>query len=98
MTGSSGNAAGDLQESPASSQKCIRGNAVYLAMKSQSVYEWPADGLGDFPALVATQGLLRQSLPVWQTLLLGLGAVALIVWTADLVTREMKHARKSLGV
>lgn len=71
---------------------------MYLAMKSQSIYEWPGDGLGDFPSIIATQGLLRQSLPVWQALLLAVGAVALIFWTADLVTREIKLARKSRGL
>lgn len=71
---------------------------MYLSMKSHSVYEWPEDGLGEFPAVIATQDLLGQTLPVWQTLLLAAGAVALILWTADLVTREMKHARKSLGL
>jgi hypothetical protein len=54
--------------------------------------------LGTFQALTATRNLLSESLPIWQTLLLGIGGLALLVWGADLVKREARHARKSLGV
>jgi len=54
--------------------------------------------LGTFQTLTATRNLLSESLPIWQTLLLGVGGLAVLVWGADLVTREAKRARKSLRV
>lgn len=58
----------------------------------------PLQALGTLPELTATRNLLSESLPIWQTLLLGIGGLALLVWGADLVTREAKRARKSLRI
>lgn len=66
--------------------------------RREPVYDPPATGLGNFQALVSTRGLLTQDLPVWQTVLIGVGGSALLLWTADAVRRGAKHARKSLGV
>ena len=39
-----------------------------------------------------------EQFPVWETMLIGVGGLALLLWTADAVRRGAKHARKSLGV
>ncbi|HUZ47384.1 MAG TPA: hypothetical protein VMW54_12180 [Terriglobia bacterium] len=58
----------------------------------------PPQTLGNLTTLTDTRNLLSESLPIWQTLLLGIGGLALLIWGADLVKREAKKARKSLGV
>jgi hypothetical protein len=57
-----------------------------------------AETLGAFEAVTDTRNLLTETLPIWQTLLLAIGGLALLVWGADTVKRETKRARKSLGV
>lgn len=73
-------------------------NPVYLTDETRSMPDQMASGLGNFQALVSTRDLLTQDLPVWQTVLIGVGGLALLLWTADTVRRGAKHARKSLGV
>lgn len=57
-----------------------------------------AETLGAFEAVTDTRNLLAETLPIWETLLLAIGGLALLVWGANLVKRETKRARKSLGV
>ncbi len=71
---------------------------MYLTRETQSGRDQPVTGLGSFQALVSTRDLLTQDLPVWQTVLIGVGGLALLLWIADTVRRGAKHARESLGV
>lgn len=58
--------------------------------------------LGQIELSTATRNLLSSQMPVWQTLLIGFGAIAGIVWIAGGIQREVKHAQrqasKSLGL
>lgn len=71
---------------------------MYLTRETQSMPNQTTGGLGSFQALVSTRDLLSEELPVWETVLIGVGGLALLLWTADAVRRGAKHARKSLGV
>lgn len=75
-----------------------RESAVYVKRQTQFVGDQMTTGLGNFQALVSTRDLLTEELPVWQTVLIGVGGLALLLWTADAVRRGAKHAKKSLGV
>ena len=85
-------------EPPACNSQVVKGSAVYTTRESQSVREQHAGGLGNFQTLVSTRDLLTEQLPIWETVLIGVGGLALLLWTADAVRRGAKRARKSLGV
>ena len=71
---------------------------MYLTRETRTTPNKPMGGLGNFQALVNTRDLLSEELPVWETVLIGVGGLALLLWTTDAVRRGAKHARKSLGV
>lgn len=70
---------------------------MYIERNFNLPYQAGIASLGQLEIATATRDLLSSDMPVWQSLLLGFGAIAAVVFIAGGVQREAKHAKRTLG-